>query len=178
VAVLSERFTPKIEAYVPGDNSGVKEAALTTPPSVIIGTIARGVTATVTVDEVTPPGLVAVKVYRVLTVGVTVTLPEVGTVPTPWLMATEAASVTHESVTGAPSITAGGAAVKLTMVGKPVTPGMVSWKSVLPVVVATLANAVPVGVTATPSNHWKPVCTKVLARIGYTFLVVVLTKIG
>jgi hypothetical protein len=62
MAVPSERFLPKILAYVPGDSVGSNDAALTTPPSLIAGTSALGVTVTVTVEDVVPPDPVAVRV--------------------------------------------------------------------------------------------------------------------
>lgn len=45
--------------------------------------ITTGVTVTVTVEEVIPPGPVAVSVYGVVTVGETVMVPESATAPTP-----------------------------------------------------------------------------------------------
>jgi hypothetical protein len=59
---------------------------------------------TVVVREVAPPGPVARRVYVVVRVGWTVTLPFVGTVPTEgWMVQVDAWAVLQERVTASPA---------------------------------------------------------------------------
>lgn len=87
---------------------------------VVMTGMPAAVTVTAAVAVELPALLPAVRVYVVVEEGDTDFVPEVDTVPTPWLMETEVAPLTvHDSVELLPEVIEAGLAVKLVISGGP-----------------------------------------------------------